>query len=79
MAKDRSSGSLMIGSQGIQFTPFAEEICLQEDFEVSLVRLPATVHEITFPLCLVVACVPRNASVRPRTGGIPEWPLQQVP
>lgn len=52
---------------------------MQEDFEVSLVRLPATVHEITFPLCLVVACVARNASVRPRAGGIPAWPLQQVP
>lgn len=40
---------LKIGSEGIHLTPFAEEICLQEDLEVSLVRLPVTVHEITFP------------------------------
>ena len=55
------------------------EVCLQEDFEVRLVQLPVTVHQITFPLCLAVARFARNASVRPHTGGIPEWPLQQVP
>ena len=71
--------SLAIGSEGVQLTHFADEICLQEDLEVSLVSLPVTVQEISFPMCLVAASIGHGRAVRPRTEGIPAWPLHQVP
>ena len=63
----------------VHFTPFADEICLQEDLEVSLVSLPVTVQDSSFPMCLVAASVGQRKAVRPRTEGIPAWPLHQVP
>ena len=50
----------------------------QEQVEVSLIRLPITVQQVTFPLCLVAASCLRP-QVRPRLGGIPAWPLRMIP
>ena len=42
--------------------------------------LPVTVHEISFPMCLVAASVGHSRAIRPRTEGIiPAWPLHQAP
>ena len=70
---------MTVGPEGVHLTPFADEICLQEDLEVSLVSLPVTVQDISFPMCLVAASVGQHKAVRPRTDGIPVWPLHQVP
>ena len=79
MVKRQAGPSLTVGAEGVSLTPFADEICLQEDLEVSLVSLRITVGDICFPMCLVAASVGRHNAVRPRTDGIPAWPLHQVP
>ena len=79
MVKRQAEPSVTVGPEGVALTPFANEICLQEDLEVSLVSLPVTVCDIRFPMCLVAASVGRHKAVRPRTDGIPAWPLRQVP
>ena len=79
MVKRQAEPSVTVGPEGVTLTPFANEICLQEDLEVSLVSLPVTVGDIRFPMCLVAASVGRRKAVRPRTDGIPAWPLHQVP
>ena len=75
MGKRRAGPSLTIGPEGVQLTPFADEICLQEDLEVSLVSLPDTVQEVSFPLCLVAASVGHRRAVRPS----PSLASHQVP
>ena len=70
---------MTVGPKGVILTPFADEICLQEDLEVSLVSLPVTVLDISFPMCPVAASLGQHKAVRPRTDGIPAWPLHQVP
>ena len=77
--KRQAEPSVTVGPEGVALTPFVNEICLQEDLEVSLVSLPVTVCDIRFPMCLVAASVGRHKAVRPRTDGIPAWPLRQVP
>ena len=79
MVKRQAEPSVTVGPEGVTLTPFANEICLQEDLEVSLASLPVTVNDIRFPMCLVAASVGRHKAVRPRTDGIPVWPLHQVP
>ena len=59
-------------------TESAQAICLQEQLEVSLIRLHITVQQVTFPLCLVAASCLRP-QVRPRLGDIPAWPLRMIP
>ena len=65
MVKRQAEPSVTVGPEGVTLTPFANEICLQEDLEVSLVSLPVTVGDIRFPMCLVAASVGRNKAVRP--------------
>ena len=77
MAKRTANVPLEINTHGVSLTDFAQAICLQEQLEVSLVRLYVTVHQLTFPLCLVAASGLRPLA-RPRLGGIPAWPLRQV-
>ena len=79
MVKRQAEPSVTVGPEGVTLTPFANEICLQEDLEVSLVSLPVTVNDIRFPMCLVAASVGRHKAVRPRTDGVPVWPLHEVP
>ena len=79
MVKRQAESSVTVGPEGVILTPFANEICLQEDLEVSLVSLPVTVGDIRFPMCLVAASVGRHKAVRPRTDGFPGWPLHLVP
>ena len=52
MVKRQTGPSVTAGPEGVHLTPFADEICLQEDLEVSLVSLPVTVQDISFPMCL---------------------------
>ena len=78
MAKRTANAPLEISTHGVSLTDYAQAICLQEHLEVSLVRLSVTVHQLTFPLCLVAASGLRPHA-RPRLGGIPAWPLRQVP
>ena len=73
MAKRAMHAPLELDVQGVSLTEFAQAICLQEQVEVSLIRLPITVQQVTFPLCLVAASCLRP-QVRPRLGGIPAWP-----
>ena len=79
MVKRQAESSVTVGPEGVILTPFANEICLQEDLEVSLVSLPVTVGDIRFPMCLVAASVGRHKAVRPRTDGFPGWPLHLAP
>ena len=65
MAKRTANVPLEINTHGVSLTDFAQAICLQEQLEVSLVRLYVTVHQLTFPLCLVAASGLRPL-VRPR-------------
>ena len=65
MVKRQAESSVTVGPEGVILTPFANEICLQEDLEVSLVSLPVTVGDIRFPMCLVTASVGRHKAVRP--------------
>ena len=60
MVKRQAEPSVTVGPEGVTLTPFANEICLQEDLEVSLVSLPVTVGDIRFPMCLVAASVGRH-------------------
>ena len=78
MAKRAMHAPLELDVQGVSLTEFAQAICLQEQVEVSLIRLPITVQQVTFPLCLVAASCLRP-QVRPRLGGIPAWPLRMIP
>ena len=73
-----SARPLELDTRGTSLTDFAQAICLQEQLEVSLVRLHITVQQLTFPLCLVAASGLRP-QVRPRLGDIPAWPLRQIP
>ena len=78
MAKRTAHAPIELDRQGVSLTDFAHAICLQEQLEVSLIRLHVTVQQLTFPLCLVAASGLRP-QVRPRLGDIPAWPLRQVP
>ena len=78
MAKRTAHVPLELDTRGTSLTDFAQAICLQEQLEVSLVRLHITVQQLTFPLCLVAASGLRP-QVRPRLGDIPAWPLRQIP
>lgn len=70
MAKRAVHAPLELNTQGISLTDFAQAICFQEQLEVSLIRLPITVQQVPFPLCLVAASGLRP-QVRPRLGDIP--------
>ena len=48
MVKRQAGSSVTVGTEGVTLTPFADEICLQEDLEVSLISLPVTVGDIRF-------------------------------
>ena len=76
---ERRAGSSHNRREGIELTLFAEEICLQEDLEVSLVCLPVTVQEISFPMCLVSGKCSKSQCGTSAHEGIPAWPLHQVP
>ena len=67
MAKRTAHVPLELDTRGVSFTDFAQAICLQEQLEVSLIRLHITVQQLTFPLCLVAASGLRP-QVRPRLG-----------
>ena len=70
MAKRTAHVPLELDMRGVSLAGFAQAICLQEQLEVSLVRLHITVQQLTFPLCLVAASGLRP-QVRPRLGDIP--------
>ena len=78
MAKRAVHPPLELDTRGVSFTESAQAICLQEQLEVSLIRLHITVQQVTFPLCLVAASCLRP-QVRPRLGDIPAWPLRMIP
>ena len=78
MAKRTAHVPLELDMRGVSLAGFAQAICLQEQLEVSLVRLHITVQQLTFPLCLVAASGLRP-QVRPRLGDIPAWPLRRIP
>ena len=78
MAKRTAHVPIELDTRGVSLTDFAQAICLQEQLEVSLVRLYITVQQLTFPLCLVAASGLRP-QVRPRLGDIPAWPFRQIP
>ena len=78
MAKRTAHVPLELDTRGVSLTDFAQAICLQEQLEVSLIRLRITVQQLTFPLCLVAASGLRP-QVRPRLGDIPAWTLRQIP
>ena len=48
MAKRAMHAPLELDVQGVSLTEFAQAICLQEQVEVSLIRLPITVQQVTF-------------------------------
>ena len=65
MAKRTAHSPLELDTQGVSLTDFAQAICLQEQLEVSLIRLHIAMQQVTFPLCLVAASCLRPP-VRPR-------------
>ena len=64
MAKRAAHVPLELDTREVSLTDFAQAICLQEQLEVSLIRLHITVQQLTFPLCLVAASGLRETKAR---------------